>query len=33
MVRKNTIQFEDWETEKLIDPEFQASAEELELWY
>jgi predicted XRE-type DNA-binding protein len=32
-VRKNTIQFEDWETEKLKDPEFQAAAEELELWY
>ena len=33
MFRKNMIQFEDWETEKLKDPEFQTAAEELEPGY
>ena len=33
MAQKNMVQFEDWEAEKLKDPEFQAAAEELEPGY
>ena len=33
MAKKNMVQFEDWEAEKLKDPEFQAAAEELEPGY
>jgi DNA-binding XRE family transcriptional regulator len=33
MARKNMVQFEDWETEILKDPEIQAAAEELEPRY
>ncbi len=33
MVRKNMIRFEDWEAEKIKDPEFIAAAEELEPGY
>ncbi len=33
MVNRNMLQFEDWETEKLKDPEFQAVAEALEPGY
>ena len=33
MAKRNMVQFEDWEAEKLKDPEFQAAAEELEPGY
>ena len=33
MARKNTIHFEDWETEKLKNPEFVAAAGALEPGY
>jgi transcriptional regulator with XRE-family HTH domain len=33
MARKNLPKFEDWEAEKLNDPEFVATAEELEPGY
>jgi len=30
MARKNMLKFEDWEAEKIKDPDFLAAAEELE---